>query len=171
MRSQWVCFGIRFWFIIWPTNTKDIDRSISLFLCWDLKIFKETSISRSLHTLIKLYLHLTLSWRWALSYSKQSIDLRSKLMGWFLYDNGLRHERVKVFIVSAHFPILVDSTFPAKSQEVQVTEGNKKQVNIYFLVLAFLYLYMITKNKQKTYCFINNYDGIKEFKCISSKNP
>ena len=92
-------------------------------------------------------------------------------MDWFLYENGLRHERVKVFIVSAHFPILVDSTFPAKPQEVQLTEGNKKQVNIYFLVLAFLYLYMITKNKQKTYCFINNYDGIKEFKCVSSKNP
>ena len=25
----------------------------------------------------------------------QSIDLRSKLVDWFLYDNGLRHERVK----------------------------------------------------------------------------
>ena len=34
---------------------------------------------------------LPLSWRRPLSYGNQSIDLRSK----FLYDNGLRHERVK----------------------------------------------------------------------------
>ena len=26
----------------------------------------------------------------------QSIDLQSKSMDWFLYDNGLRHERVKL---------------------------------------------------------------------------
>ena len=38
---------------------------------------------------------LTLSWRGPLSYKNQSIDLQSKLMDWFLYDNGLRHERVK----------------------------------------------------------------------------
>ena len=35
---------------------------------------------------------LTLSWRRPLSYRNQSIDLLSK---WFLYDNGLRHERDK----------------------------------------------------------------------------
>ena len=39
---------------------------------------------------------LTLSWRRPLSYRNQSIDLQSKSMDWFLYDNGLRHERVKV---------------------------------------------------------------------------
>ena len=38
---------------------------------------------------------LTLSWRRPLSYRTQSIDLRSKSMDWSLYDNGLRHERVK----------------------------------------------------------------------------
>ena len=38
---------------------------------------------------------LTLSWRRPLSYRNQSINLRSKSMNWFLYDNGLRHERVK----------------------------------------------------------------------------
>ena len=38
---------------------------------------------------------LTLSWRRPLSYRNQSIDLRSKSMDWFLYDNGLLHERVK----------------------------------------------------------------------------
>ena len=38
---------------------------------------------------------LTLSWRRPLSYRKQSIDLLCKSMNWYLYDNGLRHERVK----------------------------------------------------------------------------
>ena len=38
-----------------------------------------------------LCLWWTLSWRRPLSYRNQSIDLLS----WFLYDNGLRHERVK----------------------------------------------------------------------------
>ena len=39
---------------------------------------------------------LTLSWRRPLSYRNQSIDLQSKSMDWFLYDNGLYHERVKM---------------------------------------------------------------------------
>ena len=39
---------------------------------------------------------LTLSWRRPLSYRNQSIDLLCKAMDWFLYDNGLRHERVNV---------------------------------------------------------------------------
>ena len=39
---------------------------------------------------------LTLSWRRPLSYRNQSIDLLHKLMDWFLYDNGLRHERIKL---------------------------------------------------------------------------
>ena len=30
-----------------------------------------------------------------LSYRNQSIDLLGKSADWFLYDNGLRHERVK----------------------------------------------------------------------------
>ena len=36
------------------------------------------------------------SWRRPLSYRNQSSDLQRKWMDWFLYDNGLRHERVKV---------------------------------------------------------------------------
>ena len=39
--------------------------------------------------------HLTLSWRRPL-YRNQSIDLWSKSVDWFLYDNGLRHERVNL---------------------------------------------------------------------------
>ena len=30
-----------------------------------------------------------------LSYRSQAIDFESKSMGWFLYDNGLGHEKVK----------------------------------------------------------------------------
>ena len=41
---------------------------------------------------------LTLSWRRLLSYRNQSIDLLRKSMDWFLYDNGLRQERVKELI-------------------------------------------------------------------------
>ena len=39
---------------------------------------------------------LTLSWRRPLPYRNKSIDLLSKSMDWFLYDNGLCHERVKL---------------------------------------------------------------------------
>ena len=37
---------------------------------------------------------LTLSWRRTLPHRNQSIDLPSKSLDWFLYNNGLRHERV-----------------------------------------------------------------------------
>ena len=42
------------------------------------------------------WLCLTLSWRRPFSYRNQSIDLLCKSMDWFLYDNSLRHERLKV---------------------------------------------------------------------------
>ena len=38
----------------------------------------------------------------ALSYRNQPIDLRSKSMDWFQYDNGLRHERVKLTVYITH---------------------------------------------------------------------
>ena len=50
-----------------------------------------------------LNLSLTLSWRRTLSYRNQFIDLLCKSMDWFLYDNGLRHERVKVDLTIAIF--------------------------------------------------------------------
>ena len=43
---------------------------------------------------MKFIVKLTLSWRRLLSYRNQSSDLLSKSMDCFLYDNGLRHERV-----------------------------------------------------------------------------
>ena len=39
---------------------------------------------------------LTLSWQRPLSYRNQPIDFLRKSVDWFLYDNGLRHERVKI---------------------------------------------------------------------------
>ena len=46
--------------------------------------------------IIKLdHFKLTLSWRRPLSNRNQPIDLLRESMDWFLYDNGLRHERVK----------------------------------------------------------------------------
>ena len=42
---------------------------------------------------------LTLSWRRPLTYRNKSIDLQSKSMDWFLYDNDLRHERVECNLV------------------------------------------------------------------------
>ena len=42
----------------------------------------------------KNILGLTLSWQSSLSYRNQFTDLQSKSMDWFLYDRGLRHERV-----------------------------------------------------------------------------
>ena len=41
-----------------------------------------------------LSLFFTLSCRNPLSYRNQSIDFFCKSMDWFLYDNGLPHERV-----------------------------------------------------------------------------
>ena len=40
----------------------------------------------------QLQVSLTLSWRRPLSYRNQSIDLQSKSMDWFLYDNDLMKE-------------------------------------------------------------------------------
>ena len=46
----------------------------------------------------KTKISLTFSWWRPLSYRNQSTDLGSKSMDWFLYDAGLRHERVKTNI-------------------------------------------------------------------------
>ena len=48
---------------------------------------------------------LTLSRRKPKSYRNQSIDLLCKSMDWFLYDNGLRHERVKPISRKLEFSI------------------------------------------------------------------
>ena len=52
---------------------------------------------------------LILLWRRPLSYRNQPIDLLCKSMDWFLYDNGLRHERVNSFHVSSLYFVSVIS--------------------------------------------------------------
>ena len=54
----------------------------------------EIKINKSILQLEKVSF-LTFSWRKPLSYRNQSIDLLRKSMDWFLYHNGLRHEKVK----------------------------------------------------------------------------
>ena len=52
---------------------------------------------------------LTPSWRRPLSYRNQYIDLQSKSMYWFLYDNGLRHERVKYCSVIINYVVIIQT--------------------------------------------------------------
>ena len=52
----------------------------------------------------------TLSWRRPLAYRNQSIDLLSKSMDWFLYDNGFRHKRVKTALLSVYWPIYLEQS-------------------------------------------------------------
>ena len=54
-------------------------------------------------TAIPIRLRLTLSWRRPLLYRNPSMDLQSKSMDWFLYDNDLRHERVNPFDATGFF--------------------------------------------------------------------
>ena len=51
---------------------------------------------------VKFARFLTLSRRMPLSYRNQSIDLQSKSVDWFLYNNDLRHERVKNSFLTDH---------------------------------------------------------------------
>ena len=59
-----------------------------------LPSFEARQELKNILLIFRLTLFLTLSWRRPLSYRNHSTDLQSKSMGWFLYDNGLRHERV-----------------------------------------------------------------------------
>ena len=60
-----------------------------------MKYFSEYSDQFHLFNLhsVTFPFNLTLSWRGPLLYRNQSIDLQGKSVDWFLYDNGLRHER------------------------------------------------------------------------------
>ena len=74
-------------------NSSDIEHNDWVFRC-AIERFLEWFSSRLMH-LPRFWKFgflkggsLTLSWRWPLSCRNRSID-------WFLYDNGLRHKRVK----------------------------------------------------------------------------
>ena len=71
---------------------------------------------------------LTLSWRRPLSYRNQSIGLLHKLMDWFLYDNGLRHKRVKTNSNIQRF--LLFYLTPLVSRKTKSLFFEKSQVDI-----------------------------------------
>ena len=70
--------------------------------------FPKLSLATSILTVCSslraaIYICLTLSRRRPLSYRNQSIDLLRKPVDWFLYDNGLRLERVKKTLFLSDF--------------------------------------------------------------------
>ena len=60
-------------------------------------------MKRAESILLNVLSSLTLSWRRPVSYRNQSIDLQSKSMDWFLYDNGFCHERVRILSLNSSF--------------------------------------------------------------------
>ena len=77
---------------------------LSSFLSFSLNLKNQKPSTEKTKTFnsiqLRYFLCLTLSWRRLLSCTNQSIDLQSKSMDWFLYDNGLRLERVKSFPIA-----------------------------------------------------------------------
>ena len=67
---------------------------------------------------------LTLLIQRPLSYRNQSIGLRSKSVDLFLYDNGLRQERVKyaIYLIGIHFE---QDQVPLKGMELQEIKNKK----------------------------------------------
>ena len=57
---------------------------------------------------------LTLSWRRPLLYRNKSIDLLCKSIDWFLYDNGLCHERVNADLKISLYVCVHVKTIPWK---------------------------------------------------------
>ena len=83
-------------------------------------ILYHNSITWLLSNKLLIWILLTLSWRRPLSYRNQSVDLLPKSMDWFLYGNGLRHERVNGFIITSrvieYFSVQVFSLFQVCQQ-------------------------------------------------------
>ena len=81
-----------------PIADKDITTSMSKSMYTSMSVLEKrwSNNSRNSSSIcINLIILFNLSWQRPLSYRNQSIDLPAKSMDWFLYDNGLRHERVK----------------------------------------------------------------------------
>ena len=113
---------------------------------------------------------LTLSWRRPLSYRNQSIDLLCKSVDWFLYDNGLHHERVKSSVrkksfkrkrnfsivkpqPSAHIPLPFRKFLNSSSLELQKLNNWlwKKPVNLEVVYCQKNDLVNLIKNCRQTY--------------------
>ena len=84
----------------WSRKPKYIQKKYWNWLLATLAFFKHFRKTVSAYVLnrvvnMSLFLVITLSWQMSLSFRKQSTDLLSKSMDWFLYDKDLRHERDK----------------------------------------------------------------------------
>ena len=73
--------------------TASIYSFLDFYFMWNPSIVVSKNL---LHKVLTQY--LTLSWRRPLSYKNQFIDLLFKSVDWFLYNNALHHERVKLFL-------------------------------------------------------------------------
>ena len=82
---------------------------------------------RSHREMLYKKVYLTLSWRKPLSNRNQSIDLLCKSMDWFLYDNGLRHERVNYFTNLSGKICVGVSFFQKKSRRLKVSNFIKRK--------------------------------------------
>ena len=86
-RRHWRCSAA---FIV---NFEQIFGSVLVFPLLNLNKYMPAGLPlRKRSSISKI---LTLSWRRPLSNRNQSIDVLRKSMDWFLYDYGLRHERVQ----------------------------------------------------------------------------
>ena len=99
------------------------------------------------------YFSLTLSWRRLLSYRNQSIDLLRKSVNWFLYDSGLRHERIKLEecckghqLISCHWPLSIPPENMWYRKRPVITNGLKDWLKLNLKIwssnrglLSFLY--------------------------------
>ena len=75
---------------------------------------------------------LTLSWRGRLSYRNQSIDLQGKSVDWFLYDNGLRHERVNPLHLRAKLQLFIIYSFWVIVRNSHQRCSLKKVLQLYY---------------------------------------
>ena len=73
----------------WPNGCRSVDIIIQAKTYGHIWLVGRGKVD---YVLMSLRDQLTLSWRRPISYRKQSIES----MDWFLYDIGLRHERVKI---------------------------------------------------------------------------
>ena len=72
--------------------------SVNILMSETLYTSAETLYTSEMKIMKIILSSLTLSRRRPLSYRNQSIDLLRKSVDWFLYDNGLRLERVNNFL-------------------------------------------------------------------------
>ena len=89
-----------FWY---PLKTSENERISDVFRRYQKRSVAWNELIILQRIFLMKYSTLTLSWRRPLSYRNQSIAEQMQrsglyMMDWFLYDNGLRHERVKYLL-------------------------------------------------------------------------